>query len=62
MNEIRAIYGKKMDKKNSHKKAMEYYKSGKITVDDFNELALEGVLGAEVRTSLLNIQKGLWKK
>lgn len=55
MNKVREVYGKKRDKKASIKLARELFDRGEISNDDFNALALEGVLGPAMYQQIITI-------
>ena len=57
LNKVREAYGKKRDKKASIKLAREMFNKGEISSDDFNELALEGVLGADLFNQVKTIRE-----
>ena len=57
LNKVREAYGKKRDKKASIKLARAMFDKGEISSEDFNELALEGVLGADLFNQVKTIRE-----
>lgn len=59
LKEIKNLYGNKRDWKKAQKLCDSYFKAGKITNEDFEELASEGVLGPKMREqiSIINQQR-----
>lgn len=57
MNKVREAYGKKRDKKASIKLARAMFDKGELSSDDFNALALEGVLGPDMYSQIITIIK-----
>ncbi len=57
MKSVREAYGKKRDKKASIKLARAMFDRGELSNEDFNTLALEGVLGPDMCSQVITIIK-----
>ena len=57
LNKVREAYGNKRDKKASIKLARAMFDKGEISSDDFNELAIEGVLGPDLFNQVKTIRE-----
>lgn len=57
MKKVREAYGNKRDKKAAIKLAREMFNRGELSSEDFNALALEGVLGPDMYNQIISIIK-----